>query len=48
MVASLATLSRQDIAEIVAEQETLELSCDYCNRVYHIPSAQLQGLLSPS
>ncbi|HHH11582.1 MAG TPA: Hsp33 family molecular chaperone HslO [Sorangium sp.] len=48
VVASLATLSRDDVAEIVRDQAVVELTCDYCNRNYQLRSTQLQGLLSSS
>ena len=48
VVASLASLSRQDIKEMVEESQVIELSCDYCNTDYVVQSSQLQGLLAPS
>jgi molecular chaperone Hsp33 len=48
VLASLASLSRDDIAEIVREQEVIELSCDYCRTDYALPSTQLSGLLESS
>jgi molecular chaperone Hsp33 len=48
VLASLASLSRDDIAEIVREQEVIELSCDYCRTDYALPSSKLQGLLESS
>jgi molecular chaperone Hsp33 len=48
VVASLASLDRQSLAEIVTEQSVVELSCDYCNTDYVIQSSQLLGLLETS
>jgi redox-regulated HSP33 family molecular chaperone len=48
VVASLASLDRQSLAEIVTEQRVVELSCDYCNTDYVIQSSQLLGLLETS
>lgn len=48
VVATLATLSRDDIAEIVRDQSVVDLTCDYCNRDFQVRSAQLQGLLTSS
>ena len=48
VVATLATLNRDDIAEIIHDQPVVDLSCDYCNRDFQVRSAQLQGLLAPS
>jgi molecular chaperone Hsp33 len=48
VVSSLASLGREELANIVSEQQVVELSCDYCNTDYAIRSAQLKGLLQPS
>jgi molecular chaperone Hsp33 len=48
VVAALASLSRDELADLARAEETLELSCDYCHANYQIAPAQLQGLLEPS
>jgi len=48
VVATLATLSGPDLAELLQEQEVIELSCDYCKATYRVGRAQLQGLLQSS
>jgi molecular chaperone Hsp33 len=48
VVASLASLRRDELAEMVRDESGLELSCDYCNTVYRITRPQLQGLLDSS
>lgn len=48
VVASLATLKREDIAELLRDSDVLELSCDYCRTDYRVARAVLQGLLEPS
>jgi molecular chaperone Hsp33 len=48
VVASLASISRDDLAEMVKEQEVIELTCDYCKTDYRVASAQLMGLLATS
>ena len=48
VVASLATLEREELAEMIREQEVLELTCDYCRTAYQVSRSQLQGLLDPS
>jgi molecular chaperone Hsp33 len=48
LLSALATLPRNDIEELVAEGELLEISCDYCGREYRIPPAKLTGLLDAS
>ena len=48
VVASLATLPRSDIEELVRDGEVLEIRCDYCGKEYGVPPAQLRSLLTPS
>ena len=48
VVASLASLPRSDIEELVREGEVLEIKCDYCGKEYGIPPAQLRPLLTTS
>jgi molecular chaperone Hsp33 len=48
VVASLASINRDELAEMVNEQEVIELTCDYCNTDYRVASAQLMGLLATS
>ncbi len=48
VLATLATLPREDIAELMKGDEVLEITCDYCTSAFKVPSVQLQGLLSPS
>lgn len=46
--ASMATLGRADIEDILEKGETLHVSCDYCNRPYEVPPESLRGLLEAS
>lgn len=39
---ALATLSREDIEELKADGEVLEIGCDYCNKVHQIEVAELR------
>jgi molecular chaperone Hsp33 len=48
LILSLTTLPREEIADILARGETLEVQCDYCQREYRIPPAALAGLGEPS
>jgi molecular chaperone Hsp33 len=48
VVASLAALQRDELAEIIRGEDFIELSCDYCNTEYRIGRPQLQGLLDSS
>ncbi len=48
VLASLASLTRETIAQMVQQDEMLELNCDYCNTEYKVPIASLQGLVESS
>jgi molecular chaperone Hsp33 len=48
VMTSLATLSRDEIEELMAPGDPIELTCDYCGKEYSIPPARLQGLLDGS
>ena len=48
VLASIASLPRADIVELMKGEEVLEITCDYCTSAFKVPSVQLQGLLSPS
>jgi molecular chaperone Hsp33 len=48
LVATLASLPRSDIEDLVRDGEVLEIRCDYCGKEYGIPPAQLRPLLTPS
>jgi len=45
VVASLATLPRADLEELLAANEPLEIECDYCHKEYRIAPSQLRGLM---
>lgn len=48
VVASLASIDRAELADMVRDSEVLELSCDYCHSEYRISRAHLRGLLESS
>jgi len=48
VVAAIATLSRAEIVELLQDDESIELTCDYCRTAYRIARSQLQGLLDAS
>ncbi len=48
VLASLATLPRDDLLELAMSDEVLEIACDYCTKNYAIRRAQLQGLATAS
>jgi molecular chaperone Hsp33 len=47
-MSSLSTLSRAELAELIADGKPIELSCDFCNQAYNISPNQLSGLLEQS
>jgi molecular chaperone Hsp33 len=46
--ASLASLGRADLTDIIRKGETLFVSCDYCGRPYEVLPESLRGLLDAS
>jgi molecular chaperone Hsp33 len=48
VVASLATLPRSDILDLVRGGEVLEIRCDYCGKEYTVSPIHLRALLTPS
>jgi molecular chaperone Hsp33 len=46
--ASMASLGREDIEDILQKGETLHVSCDYCGRPYQVLPEALRGLLEAS
>jgi len=45
VAASLSSLPRKDIREMVTDGRVLEIGCDYCGREYQVAPEQLRGLL---
>lgn len=48
VLASLSTLPRTEIQEMLDEGHVLEIECDYCRRQYRFSPARLRGLLETS
>jgi molecular chaperone Hsp33 len=48
VVASLATLPRADLEDLIRGGEALDIRCDYCGKEYSVSPIQLQSLLTPS
>jgi molecular chaperone Hsp33 len=48
LLASLGTLPKDDIEELVASEEELHITCDYCGTVYQLDPKALVGLLESS
>ncbi len=45
LLGAIATMSREDILEVVAEGGAMEITCDYCRKHYVIPTEQVRALL---
>lgn len=48
VMASLASLPRHEIEEMVRDGQALEINCDYCGKLYRIELERLRGLLVTS
>lgn len=48
VLASIGTLSRTDIQELLSGGGPVELSCDYCGKSYKVSEAQLRALMDRS
>ncbi len=48
VVMSLSTLPRQELNDMIEEDEIIEVSCDYCNTTYKLGRTHLEGLLRES
>ncbi|MFC1641694.1 Hsp33 family molecular chaperone HslO [Myxococcota bacterium] len=48
MMSALASLKRDELVELAATSEPLEITCDYCGREYCFQPTGLQGLLEQS
>lgn len=48
VLGSLATLGREEIRTLIAEENALEMTCDWCDSTYTIDIETLRGLAEPS
>lgn len=48
VMATLASLPRSDIEEMVTEGKVLDIRCDYCGKDYQVSPSQLRSLLTTS
>ncbi len=48
VLSSLATLSKDDIRDLMSSEEQLHITCDYCGQAYELSPKALGGLLSES
>jgi molecular chaperone Hsp33 len=48
VMSALASIGRNELAELLREEPVVEMECDYCGQHYAMSSTELQGLLAPS
>ncbi len=48
VIASLGTLGRADIEDLMRDGTDLEMSCDYCGSEYRVAPETLRGMLEPT
>lgn len=48
LLASMGSLRQQDLQELAASTEPIEVECDFCHKHYVIAPSQLRTLLTPS
>jgi molecular chaperone Hsp33 len=48
VLASLATVGKDDLEDMIRRAEPLSITCDYCQQQYEVQPQMLQGLLAPS
>lgn len=48
VIASLTTLPRTDIQDMIDKHEAIDMTCDFCRQVYTVGPTQLRGLLDQS
>ncbi len=48
VMASLGTLGRADIEDLMSDGTPLEMNCDYCGTEYNVSPEQLRGMLDPT
>lgn len=48
VMSALASIGREELAELLREEPVIEMECDYCGQHYTMNSTELQGLLQQS
>ena len=43
---ALISMGREELSSLIAEQGQADLSCQFCDKVYHFSKEELEGLLS--
>ena len=42
---ALISMGRQELESLIREQDSAELTCQFCDKVYHFSRADLEALL---
>ncbi|MFI5306696.1 MAG: Hsp33 family molecular chaperone HslO [Polyangiales bacterium] len=48
VMGALASLGRDELSELVREEQLIEMACDYCGQQYAVSPGELQGLMQQS
>jgi len=48
VIGALASIGREQLQELIDEQQVIDVDCDYCGTKYAVPPTQLRGLLDQS
>jgi molecular chaperone Hsp33 len=48
LVGAIASLGAEEIRDLAASEQPLEITCDFCRKEYFIRGDELRGLLTPS
>jgi molecular chaperone Hsp33 len=48
VMSALASIGREELAELLREEPVIEMECDYCGQQYAMSAAELQGLMQQS
>ena len=43
---ALISMGKKDLAELIADQGRAELTCQFCDKVYHYSKEELEALLA--
>ena len=46
MTRALISMGKKDLAELIADQGRAELTCQFCDKVYHYSKEELEALLA--
>ncbi len=46
-LSAIATMGREQLADVIAKGEVVDLTCEYCGKVWGVSPSQLENLLTP-